>query len=422
MLTKIWNFIRPIKWLFLILLLLLGIYVGITVILPTYNRVSAESSPIVSLEASNNLEYARSDTINPEDFTVTAIHKNGKKVKVDPEDITLSRTKIKRVGKKTLVTVQLKKDTTINCDVYVKNHRDPLIRFNCGASDLESVKAVLYDNGELCFEGKGDVLQFNDYPWLDNYEGADDHPIEAVTFEEGVTPSVMDNWFSGLETLTYVGKIPSSVESMSETFADCTSLIKGADWSGCTKLLNTTGTYNGCSSLTEVPALPVSVRIADHMCEGCSELLKATDLSKATSLTSAQSAFAGCSKLTTASMAPKIIYINGMYQTCINLKEAPAIPNTVISMDESFSGDLSLTKLSSIPATVKSMNSSFSGCKRIEGSVVIDATPDEFNSCFSEAAVATKINLTGASKNLNLIADTAESGNILVNGKIPSIN
>lgn len=421
MMTRIWNFIRPIKWLVLVLFLLLIFYLGTAIILPAYTQISAEASPIVKLEATNNSEYKRSDTIKAEDFTVTAIHKNGKKSKVDTGNITLSRKKIRRIGKATTVTVSLKNDKAIKCDVNVKNHRDPLIRFNCGATDLKAVKAVLYDNGELCFEGKGDVLQFNDFPWLDDYEGKDDHPIESVTFENGVTPSVMDNWFSGLDTLTYVGKLPSSVESISGTFSDCTSLTKGADWSECSKLLNTSETYKGCSSLTKLPELPSSVRIADSMCEDCSELLKAVDLSKAENLESGVSAFAGCVKLTLATMSPKIKNIDGMYQNCINLKESPVIPNTTVSMNNTFSGDISLTKLSTVPSSVKNMNSSFAGCKRIEGSIVIDATPDDYSSCFSEAAIATKVNITGISKNLNLIAGTAESGNILVNGKTPVI-
>lgn len=419
MLTKIWNFIRPIKWLLLILLLLLGGYVGIKVVLPTYNRVSSESSPIVKIEATNDKEYTRSDTIKPEDFTVMATHKNGKRLQIEPEDFTVSRKKVNRVGKTTAVTVRLKNDESVTYDVYVKNHRDAILRFNCGATNLQDVKAVLYDNGELCFEGTGDVLQFNDYPWLD-YDGADDNPIESITFSDGVTPSDMDNWFSGLSTLSYVGKLPSSVQSLSGTFSGC-SLEKGADWSSCTGLLNTTDTYNGCSLLTEIPALPASVRIADGMCTDCPELLEAADLTKATSLTSAQSTFAGCSKLIKASMAPKVVYINNMYQNCINLKETPDIPSSVVSMDSTFSGDISLVTIHTIPANVQYMNSTFEGAKRIEGNATIQATPVEFNSCFSNAAIATKINLSGKSKNLNLIADTAQSRNVLVNGKAPVV-
>lgn len=118
----------------------------------------------------------------------------------------------------------------------MKNHRDAILRFNCGNPNLKSVKATLYDNGELCFEGKGDVLQFENFPWLDSYDQQDDYPIESVTFEDGVTPVVMDNWFNGLETLEYVGKLPSSIESLNATFSGCIALKEGADWSACTNL------------------------------------------------------------------------------------------------------------------------------------------------------------------------------------------
>lgn len=206
---QIKNILWTLRWVILLLILFFGFTLITKVILPGYNEKMTNRSPIVSIYVKNNKEYKRTDKINPEDFSVTAKHKNGKTSVVDVSDFTISKNHVNRVGKTTPIDVQLKNEKEISCTTKVKNHRDAILRFNCGNPNLKSVKATLYDNGELCFEGKGDVLQFENFPWLDSYDQQDDYPIESVTFEDGVTPVVMDNWFNGLETLEYVGKLHS---------------------------------------------------------------------------------------------------------------------------------------------------------------------------------------------------------------------
>ena len=230
----------------------------------------------------------------------------------------------------------------------------------------------------------------------------------------------MDNWFSGLETLEYVGKLPSTVESLNATFSNCTALKEGADWGQCSKLKNINEAYSGCSSMIKLPALPASVTVADGVCQDASELLEAPGMSKAANLETAISAFEGCTKLTKASISPKLKVMTSMYSKCINLKEMPEIPETVYAMDNAFAGDISLTKLSTIPVGVTTIDSCFSDCKKIEGNITINATPSSYNSCFNNAAVATKVNIVGQCKNAVLIATTATNNNILVNGKVPA--
>lgn len=387
-------------------------YLSITVIFPAINQYLAKSSPIVSIHAENN--SICNQTIDPKGFTVTAKHKNGRTSNV--KDFTITPKKTAPAGKYTKVTVKLKDDPKIFCTTKVKNERKPLVRFRCGYPDLKNVKAVLYDNGELCFEGKGDVLQFETYPWQD-YEN--DQPVQAVTFEEGVTPVVMDNWFSGMDTITYVGKIPASVESMSGTFNGCTALEKGADWNACTNLRNVNSLYQDCTSLTEIPPLPASVITANSMCEGCKELQQACDLTNAANLIYADSMFASCTKITNTSVAPKLLRMDNMYAECMNIKEMPIIPASVESMSGTFSGDISLSTLTAIPASVRVLDNCFNGCTLISGNCTIDASCESFESCFSNAAIATKVNLIGKSPVLSMIAATAENGNVLANGKVP---
>lgn len=409
-----------LRWVIIILVIFLGFMIVTQIILPGYNESVTDKSPIVSIQAKNDNEYKRTDEIKPDDFVVTAKHKNGKTSTVSASDYTISRKYVERVGKSTSVDIKLKNEKNISCTVKVKNHREAILRFNCGNPNLKDVKATLYDNGELCFEGKGDVLQFENFPWLDSYDQQDDYPVLSVTFEDGVTPTVMDNWFSGLDTLEYVGKLPSTVESLYATFSNCTALKEGADWSACNNLKNLNEAYSGCTAITKIPALPSSVRVADSICQDDSELLEAPDMSKAENLETAISAFDGCTKLTKASIAPKLKVMTSMFSQCINLKEMPQIPETVYAMDSAFAGDISLTKLSTIPAGVTTIESCFSDCKKIEGNLTINATPSSYSSCFDSAAVATKVNIVGQCKNAALIAATATSNNVLVNGKVPA--
>lgn len=417
---QIKSILWTLRWVIAILILFLGFMFVTKILLPGYNESVTDKSPIVSIQAKNDNDYKRTDEIRPDDFVVTAKHKNGKTSTVNVSDYIISRKHVERVGKSTSIDIKLKNEKDVSCTVKVKNHREPIIRFNCGNPDLKAVKATLYDNGELCFEGKGDVLQFENFPWLDSYDQQDDYPILSVTFEDGVIPTVMDNWFSGLETLEYVGKLPSTVESLNATFSNCTALKEGADWGQCSKLKNINEAYSGCSSMIKLPALPASVTVADGVCQDASELLEAPDMSKAANLETAISAFEGCTKLTKASISPKLKVMTSMYSKCINLKEMPEIPETVYAMDNAFAGDISLTKLSTIPVGVTTIDSCFSDCKKIEGNITINATPSSYNSCFNNAAVATKVNIVGQCKNAVLIATTATNNNILVNGKVPA--
>ena len=235
---QIKSILWTLRWVIAILILFLGFMFVTKILLPGYNEGVTDKSPIVSIQAKNDNDYKRTDEIRPDDFVVTAKHKNGKTSTVNVSDYIISRKHVERVGKSTSIDIKLKNEKDVSCTVKVKNHREPIIRFNCGNPDLKAVKATLYDNGELCFEGKGDVLQFENFPWLDSYDQQDDYPILSVTFEDGVIPTVMDNWFSGLETLEYVGKLPSTVESLNATFSNCTALKEGADWGQCSKLKN----------------------------------------------------------------------------------------------------------------------------------------------------------------------------------------
>lgn len=400
----------------IIILTVLGLFfVTTSKIIPFINEKRYGKSPVVSIEAENQKVYSKSTKIKESDFKVYAVHENGKKTKVDSDDYKLSTSKPRSIGKYTPVTITLNSDQSVSVKTKVKNKRDAVVKFNCGTPKLKDVKAVLYSNGELCFEGKGDVLSFNNYPWLE-YDG--DVEITAVTFKKEVQPKIMDNWFTGLATLESVGKIPASVVSMVETFNGCESLLRGADWSACSNLNNVTGLYKGCSSLTKVPSLTPSIVVADEMCSGCSVLESCPDMSQANSLESTNSMMEECTAISNANVGPLVVTMDRMFSGCINLNKMPAIPDSVTTMANAFENCSSMTTLTSIPVNAKNINNCFTGCKMIEGDLPINGTPENYSGCFQGAAIATKVNLIGVYATVNTIAYESDNRNILVNGKV----
>lgn len=399
----------------LIIVAILGVLFGVTkVLIPFINNVRAGKTPVVSLEASNRKTYSKSSKIKASDFTVYAVHEDGKKHRLGSNEITISTETPDIVGKTTPLTITYKENEDVRLDTEVNNKREAVVKFNCGTPKLKKVKAVLYNNGELCFEGKGDVLNFNKYPWWDYKD--DDTTITSVTFEEGVTPKSMDNWFAGMESIEYVDKIPSSVISMVGTFSSC-SLQHGVDWSGCDNLMNVSEAYKDCVSLIDVPALLPSTVKADEMCSGCIALEKCPDMTNASSLESCDSMMLNCTGISDCNVGPAVVDMDNMFSGCINIESMPALPGTVTSMQGAFADNRSMSKLTGIPAKVEDISGCFGGCSMIKGDLVIEGEPQNYSGAFENAAVVTKVNLVGVYAVVNKIAYESKNKNILANGK-----
>lgn len=220
--------------------------------------------------------------------------------------------------------------------------------------------------------------------------------------------------------MEYVKNIPDSVESLSSTFEDDKALTHVSDLSACTNLRNMTRTYAGCVALTKIPELPASVVNAQEMCQGCTELQNTPDATHAENLTNASGMYQDCKKLTNVSMPPNVQNMDKMLSSCINLKAMPEIPETAKSMSASFEGDSALKTLTIIPKNVEDVTGCLRGCSKIEGMLWIDANPKNYSAFLGDAAVATKVDLQGNSKMLNVLANTSdENDNITVDGKIP---
>lgn len=424
--NKFLETIRPFRMPLILVGVLLVVFLVATQVMPLITNLTAEDSPITGIEASTDKVYLSGEEIQVSDFSAQAIHEDGSKTRLASDEINVQTDTIYPVGATSMVTIALAEDRNITCEVEVSVEREPILGFECGYPELDSVTAVLYSNGELCFEGEGDVLVFaeGEYPWLD-YEEMDESPILAVSFEEGVEPTNMNYWFEGCETLTYIDRIPSSVTTMVRTFKDCISLIASGDWSACENLLNISEAYSGCTVLGTASPIPSSVRTANNTYENCVNLQSDADVSEATSLLSAQYMYSGCSKLIEAELAPNIVDMTGMFENCINLQAMPNVPDSVDVMDGTFSGCSTLETLTVIPVGVSTMERCFENCEVISGDLTINADCEDFQNMFAGAALATKVNLIGTSKLLDAYANTYDGFQendrygVFVNGEWP---
>lgn len=222
------------------------------------------------------------------------------------------------------------------------------------------------------------------------------------------------------EKMADLKELEEYVSGLSSTFEDDKALTHVSDLSACTNLRNMTRTYAGCVALTKIPELPASVVNAQEMCQGCTELQNTPDATHAENLTNASGMYQDCKKLTNVSMPPNVQNMDKMLSSCINLKAMPEIPETAKSMSASFEGDSALKTLTIIPKNVEDVTGCLRGCSKIEGMLWIDANPKNYSAFLGDAAVATKVDLQGNSKMLNVLANTSdENDNITVDGKIP---
>lgn len=420
MIGKIKKALAPFKKAFIIAAVCIVLYIVFGVGMPIINEVLANKTPIVSIEATNDKEYSVTDEIKPEDFSVRAIHENGRKTHIGNSEIEISTKNIKPVGKSTKVTLVMKNDESIKCEVKVKTKRKKIVSFTCGYPNIKDVKAVIYSNGELCFEGVGDIMTFDEgeMPWSD-YEEMDEYPIRAVSFEDGVTPANLNYCFEGLPELTYIDTLPSTTQSMVRTFSGCPKLTKTGDWSKCSVLLNITECYSNDTELLEISPIPENVRTAVSAFMGCTKLMDPPNFDNALSLVNCTQTFSGCKSLGSATLPPNIVIAQSMFEGCINLKDVPVMPNTIQDISGMFRGNISLVHANVIPESVTKISDCFSGCEFLSGEVVINCNAQEYGGMFTGACIATKINLVGDSYMLDVYANTKEDNvsNIYVNSR-----
>lgn len=429
---KILEQLRPFRIPLIILGVFLAVLFILSVALPSVRTAMNGSSPVVSILAENDTVYEGGDEISPEDFTVKAVHENGGKSELSTDEFKIDKKEIPPIGATAEITVTFVDDPEISCKTEVQVEREPVVKFQVGYPDISGVTAILYSNGELCLEGKGEVLVCDEgeYPWLD-YENMDENPVRSVSFKDGVTPTSMNYWFEGIETLVYVDTLPSTVQSLEKTFADCTALTTAADWSACTNLYNIDEIYSGCTALAQAEPLVPSISSAYQAFKECTSLVSCPDSSNAENLINSSGMYAQCTSLADAQIGPAVENMSEMFEGCINLRRMPRIPDRARDLSSAFSGCVVLgaaegesegqeNLLTNIPASAEDISNMFSDCMLLQGELTVDCESEKFSGVFSgDTCKSTQVNLTGNSRLLDVLANTNEYGNVTVNGEKP---
>lgn len=166
--------------------------------------------------------------------------------------------------------------------------------------------------------------------------------VKAVSFEDDVQITDMENMFYGCTDLVAVLHIPGKVTNMLGTFKDCTSLLSvGSLPKDITELPET---FDGCTSLVTAPTLPEKVTSLYGTFKGCTSLAAAPDLKNLKELKNLSFTFSGCT----------------------NLSQAPALPATLTEMTDTFRGTSLFEVPEDIPEGVKKLTTTFYGCSGLE--------------------------------------------------------
>lgn len=409
------------KKLILILCAIFGVFIAAVIGLKIYKNVTADKTPIVSITAKNNEIYRTTDTIEAKDFAITAKHKDGGTSTVKADSVAkISRKHVHGYGKTTKVKITLKNG--ISCETEVTNERNKIVSFDVSKYNKDKVTATLYSNGELAFEGNGEVFGYggNGMPWRDtSNEDIRKTGISAITFGKNVKIVDGTSFFSGLSGVTYVSPLPATLVSANSMFSGCSSLKAMPDMSKCAVLRDMSSAFSDCTSLTKTSVIPASVVSAPDMFYDCTSLQKGAVFAAGSHLTDGTEMYTKCSSLTDPGVLPKKLdSMDSMFSECTNLTKMPKIPNTVTSMTKAFNSCRLLKSFTTIPSGVSYLSGCFGNCTYLSGTIRINANAEEYNGMFGGSATTTKINLVGKSKLLNNYAYTSENpqGHIYVRG------
>jgi hypothetical protein len=300
-----------------------------------------------------------------------------------------------------------------------------------------TVKATLYNTGELKFTGSGEIGTI--YPTSYWCESTYINKVKSVSFDSGITTTSMNAWFYGCTGLTSVNSLPAGVTTMKGTFQNCTSLTYVAELP--TTLTNINSIFFSCSALKTSPALPSGIVSMSEAFYNCRSLTKApaipeqvTDMTSAfvscismreapvlpSNVTGLTYTFQSCTALTEAPVIPvSVIDMTSTFYGCSALKAAPVIPASVYNMTNTFYGCKAMTQAPDIPVSAKTIEGTFSGCLALTGEMLILGNPTLYTGFFNGAATNEGTNLVvnyttaaSASSINNIIATKSTGSNI----------
>ena len=189
------------------------------------------------------------------------------------------------------------------------------------------------------------------------------------------------------------------------------------------RLVNLNCTFAGCVNMVVAPEIPSTVEMLCWTFANCRALKEAPDLSNCISRIYLVGAFRGCHKLTVAPVLPS--NVESLCQTfvdCTSLVEVPNIPNGVTDMYGAFTHCTSLKTVPVIPASVDDLTFAFVDCTSLTGTITINAKlgyesvdgayANGCDTCFR--GTVQPIVIKGSCNKLQELAASANNGNVTV--------
>ena len=213
--------------------------------------------------------------------------------------------------------------------------RPVLAKYEIGSPVASDVIATLYADGELVFDGSGNMKTFSfDTPWYD-----DRNSITTISFKEGNTiqPINIATLFYGLTNIASIDLSnfdTSNVTNMSSMFGSCPNLItieglSNFDTSNVTDMSNMFRTCNSLMSLDLSSFNTSKVTNMSGMFYICPSLTSIEGLSNfdTSSVTDMSMMFYNCNSLTSSItiMNPNITSYTEMFSGCSILSDAEFI-------------------------------------------------------------------------------------------------
>lgn len=367
-----------------------------------YKQWKYGKEPVKSISSEFVGTVRPTETIGRSMLRVTAETPSGEKYDIT-DRYSIDVVEAPRNGSSFEVTVSYRGVTD---KVIIPVTRNAVVEYSIGYPYQDSVKATVYSNGDLVFDGEGETQKLDDdnIPWAEE-------TYSYVEFLSDVEPRNIDYWFSDNPELTICRNIPNTVESMLGTFKGDTGLLRTPEYFQCTYLRVMQSAFEGCSSLDWADTLPINVQNANYIFSGCSSLKRAPDIMKAGKLEDANGMFKGCTKLADAPQLPNsVITMKECYKDCINIHKASTFPVRIVDITSSYENCTSLETAAPIPESVISLNRCFAGCRDLNGYLEINTDSREFSSMFYGAVESGKeLRLSGNCG--NLISIQHETGN-----------
>ena len=204
----------------------------------------------------------------------------------------------------------------------------------------------------------------------------------------------MQQAFYGCTSLVDLSEfvIPGNVTNVNWIFQDCTSLQIAPVFSeGITDI---SWAFDSCTALTDegVPAIPSTVNTMNNTFYGCTALVDLSDLVIPSSVTNMEWTFWSCTSLEVPpTLQEGLVDMSEAFQNCTSLTDLSdyVIPSTVTTMTQTFNDCTALTQAPDLSncTNLVTVNNLFLGCTSLAGTITLNATPTKYDYCLTDTQI-----------------------------------